>query len=414
MHIDSNHRSVNLDPRDAQFYANPYPAYQRLHRECPVFKWEQYGHWCFSRFDDVNALLRDRRFGRQILHVASRAELGLAEPPAHLRAFTDHEQHSLLELEPPVHTRLRGLINRAFLSRHIEKMKPFIVNLSNRLIDEFESQDEIDLLKAYATPIPVLVICELLGAPAEMADQFLKWSHDHVSMYMAKRDLAIETQAVKSVVEFSNYMRALIAERRKNTRDDLLSELSQATQDGQKLSEDELVTTAILLLNAGHEATVHSLGNGVKALLERSITGPITPALIEEVLRFDPPLHMFTRYALEDLDWNGLKLKKGETVGLMLGAANHDAARFTNPEIFNPTREQNHHTSFGAGIHFCVGAPLARLEMLIALEELFKRLPNMRLAKIPQYKDVYHFHGLEELRITSSPAKRERKGAHEA
>ncbi len=399
MHIDSNKRSVNLDPRNPQFYANPYPTYQRLHVECPVFKWEQYGHWCFSQFDDVNTLLRDRRFGRQILHVASRKELGLAEPAAHLKAFADHEQHSLLELEPPVHTRLRGLVNRAFLSRQIEKMKPFITSLSNRLIDEFEAQDEVDLLQAYATPIPVLVICELLGAPAEMADQFLRWSHDHVAMYMAKRDLAIETQAAKSVVEFSAYMRALITERRKNPRDDLLSELSRASQDGEKLSEDELVTTAILLLNAGHEATVHSLGNGFKALLERDYAEPISPGLIEEILRIDPPLHMFTRYALEDLEYNGLKLKKGETVGLMLGAANHDAAKFPLPEIFDPTRANNNHVSFGAGIHFCIGAPLARLEMLIAFEELFRRMPKMQLAKIPQYKDVYHFHGLAEVRI---------------
>jgi cytochrome P450 len=399
MKIDSNTRSVQLDQRDAQFYENPYPYYAEIRAMVPVFKWEEYGHWCFARHDDVNALLRDRRFGRQILHVASREELGLAEPAAHLKAFTDHEQHSLLELEPPVHTRLRGLVTRAFLSRHVERLRPMITNLSNGLIDGFEASGEVDLLHSYATPIPVIVICELLGAPAEMATQFLKWSHDHVAMYMAKRDRTIEDAAVKAVVEFSAYMRALIAERRKKPRDDLLSELARAESEGQKLSEDELVTTAILILNAGHEATVHAIGNGLKALLERGLTGPITPALIEEVLRFDAPLHMFTRYALEDLDYNGLHLKKGETVGLMLGAANHDPARFASPEIFNPTREQNAHVSFGAGIHFCIGAPLARLEMLIAFETLFARLPKLRLAATPKYKDVYHFHGLEELRI---------------
>jgi cytochrome P450 len=212
---------------------------------------------------------------------------------------------------------------------------------------------------------------------------------------MARRDRAIEEQAVKSVLEFSAYMRGLIAEKRKNPQDDLLSQLSLVKE----LSEDELVTTAILILNAGHEATVHSMGNGVKAMLERGLSGPITPALIEEVLRFDAPLHMFTRYALEDLDYNGLRLKKGETVGLMLGAANHDPARFVSPETFNPTRELNPHVSFGAGIHFCIGAPLARLEMLIAFEALFARLPKLKLVEIPQYKDVYHFHGLEDLRI---------------
>ncbi len=395
MQIDSNTRSVHLDPRETQFYANPYPYYDRIREAVPVFKWEQYGHWCFARHEDVNNLLRDRRFGRQILHVASREELGLAEPAAHLKAFTDHEQHSLLELEPPVHTRLRGLINRAFLSRQIDRLHPFIVSLSNQLIDDFEASHEVDLLTAYATPIPVQVICMLLGAPVEMAGQFLQWSHDHVSMYMARRDRAIEDQAVKSVLEFSTYMRGLIAEKRKLPQDDLLSQLALISE----LSEDELITTAILILNAGHEATVHSIGNGVKAMLERGNNGPITPMLIEEVLRFDAPLHMFTRYALEDLDYAGVKFKKGETVGLMLGAANHDPARFDAPALFNAARVQNAHVSFGAGIHFCIGAPLARLEMLIGFETLFKRLPKLRLAGVPRYKDVYHFHGLEELKV---------------
>ena len=399
MQIDATQRSVNLDPRDAQFYANPYPFYRRLHVESPVFKWQQYGHWCFARHEDVNALLRDRRFGRQILHVSSREELGWPEIADHLRVFADHEKHSLLELEPPIHTRLRGLINRAFLSRQIERLRPFLLSLSNRLIDGFEAQDEVELLEHYATPIPVFVICELLGAPTEMAKQFLAWSHDHVAMYMAKRDRTIEDTAVKAVSEFSAYMRGLIAQRRKNLGSDLLSELIRAESEGQKLSEDELVTTAILILNAGHEATVHSLGNGIKAMLERGIAGPITPELVEEILRFDAPLHMFTRYALEDLDYAGVRLKKGETVGLMLGAANHDAARFELPEIFNPARTTNPHVSFGAGIHFCVGAPLARLEMLVALEVLFKRLPRLQLAETPRYKDVYHFHGLESLRV---------------
>jgi cytochrome P450 len=399
MKIDSNTRSVDLDPRDAQFYEDPYPTYARLRKEVPVFKWEQYGYWCFARHEDVNVLLRDRRFGRQILHVATREELGWPEPASHLKVFRDHEQHSLLELEPPVHTRLRGLVNRAFLSRQVERLRPIIANLSNKLIDEFEASGEVDLLAKYATPIPVVVICELLGAPVEMADQFLAWSHDHVAMYMAKRDRVIEDRAVKAVSEFSAYMRGLIAERRKNPKGDLLSELARAESEGQKLSEDELITTAILILNAGHEATVHSIGNGVKALLERGISGPITPELIEEVLRFDPPLHLFTRYALEDLEFAGVKLKKGEEVGLMLGAANHDPARFASPEIFDPTREVNPHVSFGAGIHFCIGAPLARLEMLIAFETLFARLPKLRLAGAPKYKDVYHFHGLEELRV---------------
>ncbi len=194
-------------------------------------------------------------------------------------------------------------------------------------------------------------------------------------------------------------MRDLIRTRQKNPGDDLLSELIRAKDEGGKLSEDELVTTAILLLNAGHEATVHSMGNAIKALIENNATSNITSGHIEESLRFDAPLHMFTRYALEDLDYQGLKLKKGEVVGLVLGAANRDPARFAEPHRFDPQREHIAHTSFGAGIHFCVGAPLARLELEIGLQVLFNRLPNLQMATNPQYRDAYHFHGLEALKV---------------
>lgn len=397
MKIDTNTRSVNLDPREAQFVQNPYAAYDEIRASVPAFKWEQYGHWCFSRYEDVNALLRDRRFGRQILHVASRAELGWPEPPARLKPFTEIEQHSLLELEPPVHTRLRGLVNRAFLSRQVERLRPRLLALCNDLIDGFQGQDEVDLLPAYATPIPITIICELLGAPVAMAEQFLAWSHDHVAMYMARRDRAVEDRAVAAVVAFSAYMRGLIAQRRAAPGDDLLSELIRASDERGKLSEDELVTTAILLLNAGHEATVHSLGNAIRALLDHGIREGLTDDHVEEALRFDAPLHMFTRYALEDMDYNGLKLRKGEVVGLMLGAANRDPERFPAPHSFDVKRADKAHVSFGAGIHFCIGAPLARLEMEIALQTLFSRLPQIRLSSPPQYKDAYHFHGLESL-----------------
>ncbi len=397
MQINTKTRSVNLDPRNAQFVQYPYDAYHAIRATCPVFKWEHYGHWCFAAHDDVNGLLRDRRFGRQILHVASREELGWPDVPEHLRVFAAHEKYSLLELEPPVHTRLRSLINRAFLSRQIERLRPRLLSICNGLIDGFEAQHEVDLLPAYCTPIPIIVICALLGAPVEMAEQFLTWSHDHVAMYMAKRDRSIEEKAVAAVIAFSAYMRELIRVRRKTLGDDLLSELIRASDDAGKLSEDELVTTAILILNAGHEATVHSLGNGIKALLDNNIRTGLTSRHVEEALRYDAPLHMFTRYALEDLEYKGLRLRKGETVGLMLGAANRDPARFPNPDKFDASRDSIPHVSFGAGIHFCVGAPLARLEMEVALQVLFERLPALRLAATPCYKDSYHFHGLETL-----------------
>ncbi|MGE0240450.1 MAG: cytochrome P450 [Parvibaculaceae bacterium] len=398
MKIDRTSRSVSLDPRDPDFFNDPYPAYHELRRAVPVFKWEQYGHWCFARHADVAALLRDRRFGRQILHVMSREELGWAETPPHLKPFHDVEQHSLLETEPPVHTRLRGLVNRAFLSRTVERLRPRIARLAHELIDGFADKRETDLLESFATPIPIVIIAELLGVPSAHGPQLLDWSHDMVAMYQARRDAAVERKAVAATVAFSDFMRAYVRERRSRPGDDLLSQLIAAETQGNSLSEDELITTAILLLNAGHEATVHAIANGVKALLQTGNAGPeLGDGHVEELLRFDAPLHLFTRYALEDVDHDGLKLRKGETVGLLLGAANRDPARFAEPDRFAPGRAPNPHVSFGAGIHFCVGAPLARLELATALPILFQRLPGLRLAGVPCYRDSYHFHGLERL-----------------
>ena len=233
-----------------------------------------------------------------------------------------------------------------------------------------------------------------------MAQQLLAWSHDMVAMYQARRDRAIEDKAVKATVEFSGFMRDYVTRRRKEPKDDLLSELIRAEEEGSKLTEDELVTTAILLLNAGHEATVHALGNAIKCLLEQDIRHGIGEGHVEETLRYDAPLHLFTRYALEDLEYAGIRLKKGESVGLMLGAANRDPARFPEPDRFIPARDPNPQVSFGAGIHFCIGAPLARLEMEMALPLLFQRLPKLALAEPPRYRNAYHFHGLESLKVT--------------
>jgi cytochrome P450 len=377
MRIDKSRCSVSLDPVEPEFFNDPYPAYHAIRAETPVFRWEQYGIWCFSRHQDVNALLRDRRFGRQILHVATREELGWPETPPHLKPFFDFESRSLLELEPPVHTRLRSLVNRSFLSRQVERLRPAIASLANGLIDRFEEGGEAELLSAYATPIPVIVICDLLGVPAGMARQLLAWSHDMVAMYQARRDREIKDRAVRATVEFSDFMRDYVSRRRKEPGSDLLSELIRAEEQGSKLTEDELVTTAILLLNAGHEATVHALGNGIKCLLEQNIRHGIGEDHVEECLRYDAPLHLFTRYALEDVEYAGIRLKKGERVGLVLAAANRDPERFPDPDRFKPSRGPNPHVSFGAGIHFCIGAPLARLEMQVALPILFQRLPKL-------------------------------------
>ena len=399
MQINAATRSVSLDPRDSTFYNNPYPAYHAIRDAVPVFKWEQYGYWCFARHEDVNALLRDRRFGRQILHVASREALGWPETPAHLKPFYEFESRSLLELEPPVHTRLRGLVNRSFLSRQVERLRPSIASIANGLIDRFADRGRAELLQEFATPIPVIVICDLLGIPSDMGRQLLAWSHDMVAMYQARRDRQIEEAAVKATLAFSDFMRGYINKRRTAPRDDLLSTLIRAEEEGQKLNEDELVTTAVLLLNAGHEATVHAIGNAIKTLLEHGIRSGISSGTVEEALRYDAPLHLFTRYALEDLEYSGIRLAKGEQVGLLLGAANRDPARFPEPDRFVPARDNAGLVSFGAGIHFCLGAPLARLELQVALPILFQRLPRLALAQPPQYRDAFHFHGLERLEV---------------
>jgi cytochrome P450 len=261
---------VSLDPRHEDFVQNPYPFYAELRARCPVFHWEQLGHWCFADYDEVNALLRDRRFGRQILHLATRQELGWPEIAEHLVPFHQFEEHSLLELEPPVHTRLRGFINPSFLPRQIERLRPEVEQLANELIDRFAANGTTDLITAFAEPIPVMVIARFLGVPDEMTPQILSWSHDMVAMYQARRDRTVEDRAVSATIAFTNYMRELLADRRRHPGDDFLSQLVTARDEqGTALTDDELVTTAILLLNAGHEATVHSLGNGAQALLRR-------------------------------------------------------------------------------------------------------------------------------------------------
>ena len=403
----THHRRASANPRDPAFYQNPYAFYDRLHASDSAFFWDEYGHWCFAGFKDVSALLRDKRFGREILHVATREELGMPEPKAHTAAFDRTEQHSLLNLEPPAHTRLRTLVNRAFVSRQVEQLRPRIAKLANELIDQFEGKDHVDLIKAFAAPIPAIVIAEMIGLPAESAPQLLAWSNRMVAMYMFGVSHETELDANEASAEFMDYLRTVTAERRKQPREDLLSHMLTSDRYGDRLTDDEVISTAILLLNAGHEATVHTTGNGVKAILESSID-PVTlfsspeqtEATVEECLRFDAPLHMFTRYALSDLELNGIALRKGDVIGLMLGAANRDPARFSDANRFDPFRTDGANVSFGAGIHFCIGAPLARIELQIALSTLFERLPKLRPAEQPRYNDVYHFHGLERLMVS--------------
>ena len=294
-------------------------------------------------------------------------------------------------MEPPEHTRLRNLVNRAFVSRQVEKLGPRIAALADARIDAIAACGAADLIEAFATPIPVAVIADLLGVPRALGPQLLDWSHRMVAMYQFGVTRAVEESAAAAAAEFADFMRGYARARRVDLGDDLISQLLIAESEEGRLSEDELVAACILLLNAGHEATVHAIGNAVKTILERGLDprtifadGKATAAAVEELLRLDAPLHLFTRYALEDVEVSGVRLRKGEKIGLLLGAANRDPERFPDPDVFDPARDPNPHVAFGAGIHFCVGAPLARLEMATALPILFERLPGLRLGEPPR------------------------------
>jgi cytochrome P450 len=353
---------------------------------------------CATGHDLVNALLRDRRFGRV-------PPLGRPPIPLHLKDFYAAESFSLLDREPPEHTRIRGLVLRAFTSRRIAGMAGEIAGLADRLLEGLDGQ-VIDLLPVFAERIPVIVIARLLGVPEDMAPKLLQWSHDMVAMYQARRDKKVEEQAALSAREFSDFLKELISFRRGRPAGDLLTELIAAEADGDRLSTDEMISTAILLLNAGHEATVHAIGNGVAAILSHGLppdslfaTEAATEALCTEVLRFDPPLHMFTRFANEDVEIASHCFRRGDQVGLLLAAANRDPRRYARPAALDPVRGGTGHVAFGAGIHYCLGAPLALLEMAVALPRLFRRYPKLALAGPPVFADRYHFRGLERLML---------------
>jgi cytochrome P450 len=388
-------KAFQQSPTDPAFVQNPYPFYAQLRAAGDVIWWDDYNMACATTHRAVTGALRDRRMGREIPADQAPAI------PDHLAPFYANEAHSMLELEPPRHTRLRSLVLRAFTSRRISALDPEITALSHALIDAFPQDAAFDLLPLFAQPLPVRIIARLLGVPEGDSDQLLAWSNAMVAMYQARRTRAIETTASQATKDFSAYLTDFIAHKRKMPGDDLISTLIAAEEDGSKLNHAELISTCILLLNAGHEATVHTIGNGVKALLEHD-NPKITPGTVEEIFRFDAPLHMFTRWVYEDLDFFGTPLKKGDQLACLLGSANRDANTYTDPNVFDITRKGAAHTSFGGGIHFCVGAPLARLEVQIALRTLRSRCPNLKLTSAPSYSNSYHFHGLTSLMVTKN------------
>jgi len=389
---------LSQSPTDPAFVQDPYAFYDRARAFGPIFWWEDYDMPAAVSHAAVNAILRDRRFGRE-----EPAEQ--RQPiPDHLAPFYAVEAHSMLELEPPRHTRLRSLVLRAFTSRRIAALGPEITALAQELAAALPRDAPFDLLTGFAQPLPVRIIARLLGVPETLAPDLLRWSNAMVGMYQAGRTPAMEEAAVTAAQDFAAFLRAYVVERRAKPADDLITHLIAAETEGERLSTDELITTCILLLNAGHEATVHTIGNGVKALLQHK-TGPeaLAPdrigATVEEILRWDPPLHLFTRWAYEDIEVMGHSFRRGDQVACLLGAANRDPRLYDAPQKFKPARADQGNLSFGAGLHFCVGAPLARLELQIALPVLYAVLPGLRLSGKPRYANVYHFHGLERLMV---------------
>ncbi len=400
MRIKDPMKSLRQSPLDHRFVQNPYATYAEvLEDDDPIRFWEDYGKVAVFDAVTIRSLLRDRRLGRAVP-----ADLK-SSSPSHLAAFAALEDVSMLELEPPDHTRLRSLVLRAFTTGRIERLKPDIHEICDTLIATIP-KGTFDLLPAYCAILPVHVIAQLLGVPEETSGDLLRWSNAMVAMYQAGRTKHTEVAANQAAAEFTAFLSDLIDYRRKNPGNDLLSELIRAEELGQKLTRQELIGTCILLLNAGHEATVHTMGNAVKTLLEtRFFTlnprPTITNDVVEEILRFDPPLHIFNRFVYEPVTVGGHQLEPGQEIMLVLGAAGHDPRAIPDPQLFNPFRPSFPHAAFGGGLHFCVGAPLARLELRIGLQRLFDAYPDLQLEGAPTYANTYHFHGLEALMVST-------------
>lgn len=406
---DPTLRQFNQDPKDATFINNPYHFYAKLHEIGGPIYWEDYGLWCLTEFDAVNGALRDSRFARLPPPGYPQPNNPTFTNPAftkanHMQAFAKVEESSLLALEPPQHTRIRTSVNQAFANRRVTQMQVEIEALANQLIDDLEDYHETDLLSTYATTLPVTVIARLLGVPESECDALLSWSHAMVRIYTLTQTKQEEQLANQAASDFRNLLLELIKAKRKSPKDDLLSHLVTVKPDA--LSDDEIVSTAILLLNAGHEATVHQIGNTTNLLLQLNWPthwiddDPSTDRIIAEATRFDAPLHLFTRYAQSSVElYPGIVAEKGEQIALLLGAANRDPKRFVQADQYLPERSDGATVAFGAGLHFCVGAILAKLEMRIAINTLFKRLPNLELTETPTYQNNFHFHGLEALKV---------------
>jgi cytochrome P450 len=379
-----------VDLFDPAFTADPYPTYARLRSSAPVYRAalpDGRGVWLITRYEDVLAVLKDQRFVKDWHGALTPEQLAQVPPiPEVMKPLS----RNMLDTDPPDHERLRALVSKAFTPRLIERLRPRVQAISDGLLDAVQGRGEMDLIDDYAFPLPITVIAELLGVPAEDRNNFREWSDAAVSGNASQEYM--EEILIPHMQAFTDYLRSLFEEKRANPGDDLVSALVRAEEAGDRLSEDELLGMVFLLLVAGHETTVNLIGNGALALLQhpdqlrklKEDPSLIKPA-VEELLRYDGPVETSTeRFAREDVEIGGQVIPRGEMVLVVLAAADHDPERFSDPDELDITRTDNRHLAFGKGIHHCLGAPLARMEGQIAISTLLRRMRNLRLKGSPE------------------------------
>lgn len=367
--------------------ANPYPFYEQLRNQDPVHWDEEMGFWVLTRYDDISAVYTHPHFSR-----AQGLMRGYDLLPADEQAVAQPVYHSfsktVLYADPPYHTRLRSLMNSAFTPRAVEQMRPYIQKVVDELLDAHQAAGQMDLMRALAHPLPIMVICEMLGLPAEERQRFKEWSDDLFAILgTVRRGTGLMGQAAHSLTDLTEYVTRLSRERRLEPRLDLLSALLGAVEEGEHLSEEELVANVSILMSAGHETTSNMIGNGVLALLQHPEQAQalradpqLAASAVEEILRYDSPVQISYRSAAADLQIGEKQIAQGELVNSILGSANRDPERFSKPAHFDITRNEGRHLALGLGIHFCLGAPLLRLEGEIAFSTILERFPRLQLA----------------------------------
>ena len=395
-----------FDPWDPAFVADPYPAYAELRGRGRVIYYEPTDQWLVPHHADVSALLRDRRLGRTYQHRFTHEEFGRTAPPPEHEPFHVLNDHGMLDLEPPDHTRIRRLVSKAFTPRTVERLQPYVRALADELVARLVAAGGGDLLTDVAEPLPVAVIAEMLGIPEPDRGQLRPWSADICGMYELNPSQEAAERAVRASVEFSEFLRELIAQRRREPGDDLISGLIAAHDEGDRLTEQEMISTCVLLLNAGHEATVNATVNGWWALFRNPdqlaalrADHTLVPSAVEELMRYDTPLQLFERWVLDEIEIDGTTIPRGAEIAMLFGSANHDPEAFTAPEHLDLTRKDNPHISFSAGIHYCIGAPLARIELAASMQALLTQAPTLTLTTEPDRKPNFVIRGLQALQV---------------